>query len=97
MPFSSPFALSRISITFRRMDVSKRPVNYAPVPDLQGLEPLYYDDDVAKKSPPPHHVGRQGTRDGFRSERKRDEEPRYSARFRVAMRGPRSRVNLGGS
>ncbi|XP_021755394.1 RNA demethylase ALKBH5-like, partial [Chenopodium quinoa] len=87
----------RISITFRRMDESKRPVDYSPIPDLQGLEPLYYDDDGAKKSPPQHHVSRQGTRDEFRSEKKRDEEPRYSARFRVAMRGPRNRVNLGGS
>ncbi|KAK6922616.1 hypothetical protein RJ641_010920 [Dillenia turbinata] len=29
-----------ISITFRRMEVAKRPVDYAPEPDLQGLEPL---------------------------------------------------------
>lgn len=30
----------RISITFRRMDESKRPFGYTPEPDLQGLRPL---------------------------------------------------------
>ncbi|KAL2906753.1 RNA demethylase ALKBH5 [Bienertia sinuspersici] len=87
-----------ISITFRRMDESKRPDYYSPEPDLQGLEPLCYDDtgpeQSPRPSPPPRHVGRQGTRGGVRSERKRDEEPRYSARNRVTARGPRTRVNL---
>nr|GMC96928.1 RNA demethylase ALKBH5-like [Ipomoea batatas] len=35
----------RISITFRRMDESKRPVGYVPDPDLQGLQPLSYEVD----------------------------------------------------
>ncbi|XP_019182989.1 PREDICTED: uncharacterized protein LOC109177939 isoform X2 [Ipomoea nil] len=39
----------RISITFRRMDGSKRPVGYVPDPDLQGLQPLSYEVDKYKK------------------------------------------------
>ncbi|XP_031095929.1 RNA demethylase ALKBH9B-like isoform X1 [Ipomoea triloba] len=39
----------RISITFRRMDESKRPVGYVPDPDLQGLQPLSYEVDKYKK------------------------------------------------
>lgn len=86
----------RISITFRRMDELKRPVDYAPEPDLQGLEPLCYNEEGAKELPPLRLAGRQGTRGGFRSERNRDEEPRYSATHRVPMRGSRTRVNLRG-
>ncbi|KAG5377965.1 hypothetical protein IGI04_025807 [Brassica rapa subsp. trilocularis] len=33
----------RISITFRKMDESKRPVWFTPEPDLQGIEPLPLD------------------------------------------------------
>ncbi|XP_022950629.1 uncharacterized protein LOC111453671 isoform X1 [Cucurbita moschata] len=33
----------RISITFRRMDGSKIPIEYAPEPDLQGIQPLPYE------------------------------------------------------
>ncbi|KNA21113.1 hypothetical protein SOVF_046320 isoform D [Spinacia oleracea] len=81
-----------ISITFRRMDESKRPLNYVPEPDLQDLEPLCYDEEGAKKSPPRRPLGRQGTasRGGFRPEWKRDGH-------QVAVRGPRTRVYLGGS
>ncbi|KAH6760063.1 2-oxoglutarate and oxygenase superfamily protein [Perilla frutescens var. frutescens] len=35
----------RISITFRRMDESKRPAGYTPEPDLHGLEPLLDEED----------------------------------------------------
>ncbi|XP_057529678.1 RNA demethylase ALKBH9B-like isoform X1 [Amaranthus tricolor] len=87
----------RISITFRRMDESKRPVYYAPEPEFVGLEPLCYDEEGGKKSPSPRNMGRQGTRGGFRSERKKDEEPRYSGRYRPSTRAPRTRVNLAGS
>lgn len=87
----------RISITFRRMDESKRPINHSPEPDLQGLEPLCYEDESPKKSTPQRYAGRQATRGGYRSERKRAEEPRYSARNRGAVRGPRTKVNLGGT
>lgn len=40
----------RISITFRRMDVSKRPLHYSVEQDLQGLEPLKYGVHVPEKS-----------------------------------------------
>ncbi|KAL1315353.1 hypothetical protein HN51_042120 [Arachis hypogaea] len=40
----------RISITFRRMDPAKRPMGYVPEPDLQGIQPLAYDNDKEKKS-----------------------------------------------
>ncbi|KFK30240.1 hypothetical protein AALP_AA7G235700 [Arabis alpina] len=33
----------RISITFRKMDDSKRPVGFTPEPDLQGIKPLPYE------------------------------------------------------
>ncbi|XP_024006282.1 uncharacterized protein LOC18011450 [Eutrema salsugineum] len=33
----------RISITFRKMDESKRPVWFTPEPDLQGIQPLPYE------------------------------------------------------
>ncbi|GAA0139573.1 hypothetical protein LIER_35106 [Lithospermum erythrorhizon] len=40
----------RISITFRRMDESKRPVGFVPEPDLQGLRPLANDRPEPNKS-----------------------------------------------
>ncbi|XP_074308595.1 RNA demethylase ALKBH9B-like [Silene latifolia] len=86
----------RISITFRKMDELKRPVYYAPEPDLQGLKPLRFEDDVSNKSSSaPPQIVRQGISGGYRSERKRPEEPRYSARGRGPSRAPRSRINLG--
>lgn len=87
----------RISITFRKMDESKWPLYHSPEPDLQGLEPLFYEDEGPKMPFPQRHVDRQATRGGFRSERKRFEEPRYSARNRGSMRGPRTRGNSGGN
>ncbi|XP_051141180.1 RNA demethylase ALKBH9B isoform X1 [Andrographis paniculata] len=42
----------RVSITFRRMDVSKRPYGYAPEPDLVGIEPLWdepHNNDESNK------------------------------------------------
>jgi len=68
-----------------------------PEPDLQGLEPLCYEERGPKKSTPQGQAGKQGTRGGYRPERRRAEEPRYSARNRGPMRGPRAKVNLGGS
>ncbi|XP_047321900.1 RNA demethylase ALKBH9B-like [Impatiens glandulifera] len=35
----------RISITFRKMDESKRPVGFVPEHDLQDLQPLFYEND----------------------------------------------------
>ncbi|KAK7383420.1 hypothetical protein VNO78_29099 [Psophocarpus tetragonolobus] len=40
----------RISITFRKMDPSKRPFGYVPEPDLQGIQPLAYEVEQEKKS-----------------------------------------------
>ncbi|XP_030497196.2 RNA demethylase ALKBH9B [Cannabis sativa] len=42
----------RISITFRRMDESKRPNDYAPEPDLEGIVPLPYDVAAEKTNGP---------------------------------------------
>ena len=42
----------RISITFRKMDESKRPIGYLPEPDLQGLQPVSYEMDRSKISNP---------------------------------------------
>lgn len=42
----------RMSITFRRMDETKRPIGYIPEPDLQGLQPLTLEaDSLASNSP----------------------------------------------
>ncbi|KAJ7953115.1 oxidoreductase, 2OG-Fe(II) oxygenase family protein [Quillaja saponaria] len=52
----------RISITFRRMDESKRPIGYIPEPDLQGLRPLSYEVEKTKNSnvpQPDHHMKRR--------------------------------------
>ncbi|KAL9461720.1 hypothetical protein AB3S75_004670 [Citrus x aurantiifolia] len=38
----------RISITFRKMDESKRPFGFVPEPDLQGIQPLPYDAEKPK-------------------------------------------------
>lgn len=55
----------RISITFRRMDESKRPVGFAPEPDLEGIQPLLYEEGRTSKSnasTPEHHVKKQSYR-----------------------------------
>ncbi|KAL1569740.1 mRNA N(6)-methyladenine demethylase [Salvia divinorum] len=39
----------RISITFRRMDDTKRPIGYTPEPDLQGLQPLMDEEERSSK------------------------------------------------
>ncbi|XP_068639930.1 RNA demethylase ALKBH9B-like [Aristolochia californica] len=39
----------RISITFRKMEESKRPNGFVPEPDLQGLQPLSYNLDNKPK------------------------------------------------
>ncbi|KAK6258227.1 Alpha-ketoglutarate-dependent dioxygenase AlkB-like - like 2 [Theobroma cacao] len=61
----------RISITFRRMDESKRPVGYASEPDLQGIEPLSYDAEKPRRLNSPksdRHVKRQPFRREGRKE-----------------------------
>jgi len=62
---------ARISITFRRMDESKRPFGYVPEPDLQGIQPLTYKAEDEKKSGghrSSHHVRRQRDRRGGRND-----------------------------
>ncbi|TKY58067.1 RNA demethylase ALKBH5 [Spatholobus suberectus] len=57
----------RISITFRRMKVSKRPFGYVPESDLQGIQPLAYEVDQEKKSSghrPSRHTKRYKDRRG---------------------------------
>ncbi|XP_022751455.1 uncharacterized protein LOC111300097 isoform X2 [Durio zibethinus] len=81
----------RISITFRKMDELKRPIGYAPEPDLQEIEPLSYDAEKPKRLNSPktdRHVKRQP----FRREGKKEAwgltesnerwEPRSSTRTR---------------
>ncbi|XP_015889643.1 RNA demethylase ALKBH9B [Ziziphus jujuba] len=40
----------RISITFRRMDESKRPLGYAPESDLQDIQPLSFDVEKTNRT-----------------------------------------------
>ncbi|KAJ7966331.1 oxidoreductase, 2OG-Fe(II) oxygenase family protein [Quillaja saponaria] len=61
----------RISITFRKMDESKRPIGFVPEPDLQGIQPLAYEVDKAKRSNGPksgHQAWRDSDRRGGRME-----------------------------
>ncbi|CAH9132368.1 unnamed protein product [Cuscuta epithymum] len=67
--------MKRISITFRRMDESKRPVGYAPEPDLLGIQPLPYEEDQPKEDSK-HSVKKQGVRQEVSS------VPRSSGRSR---------------
>ncbi|KAL9330806.1 hypothetical protein ACSQ67_000416 [Phaseolus vulgaris] len=48
----------RISITFRRMDESRRPFGYVPEPDLQGIQPLAYEEVEQEKKSGGHRGGR---------------------------------------
>nr|GMD51476.1 RNA demethylase ALKBH5-like [Ipomoea batatas] len=80
----------RISITFRRMDESKRPVGFVPEPDLQGLEPLSYEADRSRKSKDVYSrrsmrkqaVRREENMDKLKGSAERSSEPRYSGRSR---------------
>ncbi|KAK2398875.1 2-oxoglutarate (2OG) and Fe(II)-dependent oxygenase superfamily protein [Trifolium repens] len=64
----------RISITFRRMDESKRPSEYFPEPDLEGIQPLSYEaqqEEIIKSTggqnrPNNHHDERRNNRRGGR-------------------------------
>ncbi|KAK6798005.1 hypothetical protein RDI58_005707 [Solanum bulbocastanum] len=91
----------RISITFRRMDESKRPTGYVPEHDLHGLQPLSYEADAQKKSSssrPRVSARKQSVRQEEESmERvkmpmRRHSEPRYPGRYR---RGPANRQWYG--
>ncbi|GKV41473.1 hypothetical protein SLEP1_g49005 [Rubroshorea leprosula] len=96
----------RISITFRRMDESKRPMGYAPEPDLQGIEPLSYEAEKVKISSPrsDRHTRKQLVRRGGKTEargvidsyERQEPEPRYSNRTRrVTANERRTKLSLG--
>ncbi|XP_030513590.1 RNA demethylase ALKBH9B isoform X2 [Rhodamnia argentea] len=88
----------RISITFRRMDESKRPKDYVPEPDLQGIQPLQYEVERFKRSNsyktdrysrryPARREAYNGSR-GYMERNDPRSEPHYSIQVR---RGPASR------
>ncbi|XVF59761.1 hypothetical protein PTKIN_Ptkin07bG0301900 [Pterospermum kingtungense] len=90
----------RISITFRRMDELKRPIGYAPEPDLQDIEPLSYHEEKPKRLNSPksdRHVRRQPFRREVRkefwgsTESNERSEPRYSTHTR---RGPSNKIRI---
>ncbi|KAA0025681.1 putative alpha-ketoglutarate-dependent dioxygenase [Cucumis melo var. makuwa] len=56
----------RISITFRRIDESKRPIEYSSEPDLQGIQPLPYEARVNDVPPSPVSSEREIRRQPFR-------------------------------
>ncbi|CAK9320735.1 unnamed protein product [Citrullus colocynthis] len=56
----------RISITFRRIDEPKRPIEYAPEPDLQGLQPLPYEASENDVPTSPVSLEREIRRQPFR-------------------------------
>lgn len=90
----------RISITFRRMDESKRPTGYVSEHDLQGLQPLSYEADTQKKSNssrPRYSARKQSVRQEESMERvrmpmRRHSEPRNTGQYR---RGPANRQWYG--
>lgn len=90
----------RISITFRRMDESKRPTGYVSEHDLQGLQPLSYEARTQKKSSfsrPRFSARKQSVRQEESMERvnmpmRRHSDPRYAGRY---QRGPANRQWYG--
>lgn len=88
----------RISITFRRMDESKRPKDYVPEPDLQGIQPLQYEAERSKRSNSygtdqhsRRYLPRREAYNGSRGYTERNDprsEPHYSLQIH---RGPSSR------
>ncbi|XP_020113100.1 uncharacterized protein LOC109727393 [Ananas comosus] len=72
----------RISITFRKMDETKRPIEFIPEPDLQNIVPLPYDSGVNES---PLH-GDKGTTSAVQDKR---EGKNYKARRSRGRSGPR--------
>ncbi|GMJ07887.1 hypothetical protein like AT2G17970 [Hibiscus trionum] len=89
----------RISITFRRMDESKRPIGYAPEPDLQGIEPLCYEEEKSKriitspKSEP--HVKRQELKREGRKESRGGNNRRMSIGSHEPQTGKKEAPQIG--
>lgn len=77
--------MKRISITFRRMDESKRPHGYVPEPDLQEIQPILYEADQPKKDKR-HSTKKQAVRREentgklIKSSGERPSESRYTGR-----------------
>ncbi|XP_028104364.1 RNA demethylase ALKBH9B-like [Camellia sinensis] len=69
----------RISITFRKMDESKRPIGFVPEPDLQGLQPISYETDRSKR-PTLSKSKRTVNRQPARREDSRDKARRSAGR-----------------
>lgn len=97
----------RISITFRRMDVSKRPMGYVPEPDLQGIQPLVFEPNLEKRfgesKPNRHNTRRQRDRRGRRMDaagpavgRDRNFEPREVTHGAQGPPNRRYRGRFGG-
>ncbi|KAG6392681.1 hypothetical protein SASPL_146905 [Salvia splendens] len=86
----------RISITFRRMDETKRPIEYTPEPDLQGLQPLLDEEERFRKDNSSRNRrvsrrpadGREYRIDRGRGLASENPNPRYSGRTR---QGPPNR------
>ncbi|GAB2282825.1 hypothetical protein Dimus_017361 [Dionaea muscipula] len=76
----------RISITFRRMDVGKRPFDYVVEQDLQELQPLSYGHEASKKPISPSQSTKPTMGRGSRSGTSRGVESR-SVDSRI-KRGP---------
>ncbi|KAF1886839.1 hypothetical protein Lal_00046077 [Lupinus albus] len=98
--------MKRISITFRRMDESKRPINYVQEPDLQGIQPLVYEVEKEKRPTGPRpnrpmksHKDRRGGRiDAVGPATRSDRffEPRESRQGSQRPANRWSRVRPGG-
>ncbi|KAK4274518.1 hypothetical protein QN277_017725 [Acacia crassicarpa] len=95
----------RISITFRRMDDSKRPMGYVPEPDLQGVQPLVFEEKRSNGSRPYRHMrGKQNRRGGGRRNdamgpafgRDRNSDPHESPQSAQRPSNRQSRGRVGG-
>ncbi|KAK9991124.1 hypothetical protein SO802_026109 [Lithocarpus litseifolius] len=92
----------RISITFRRMDESKRPTGFVPEPDLQGIQPLSYEEDKAQKlnaTKPEYHMKKQSVRRAVNMEARGSAERSYTYiephESTWSRRGPANRRRTG--
>ncbi|XP_041016623.1 RNA demethylase ALKBH9B-like [Juglans microcarpa x Juglans regia] len=77
-----PVPTARISITFRRMDDSKRPIGYVTEPDLQDIQQLPYVVDRRNyrlnNCPRPEYYSMMTWR-GCSEERRTSRKPRSSS------------------
>lgn len=90
--FTTFYVSLRISITFRRMDESKRPIWYTPEPDLLEIQPLSYEEDNGYRSNSPRsepRTRRQSTRRVDNLETSGPSERSYSREARYSRSEPR--------